>query len=162
MKQSGKKNGRVKLDRTMARAKNSPFGPAPGAEATDRHFELVRLFPLRPLRSDAELDAAIAVINSLIDMEELSSGGAVYLEVLGCQVDKYETEHHPMPPVSAADMLRHLIEARETTQCGVASETEIALSTISEILARKRGLNRRHIEAFARYFRVSPAVFIGS
>ena len=67
-----------------------------------------------------------------------------------------------MPPVSDADMLRHLIESRGTTQAEVAAEAGIAESTISEILAGKRGMNRRHIEALARHFKVNPAVFISA
>src|SRR5438046_400745 len=117
---------------------------APGAKSADQYLELVRQFPLRPIRSDAELDRAIAVVNSLVDREELTTDEDDYLEVLGDLVEKYETEHHPIPPVSDADMLRHLIEARGTTQAAVAAETGIAVSTVSEILAGKRGLNRRH------------------
>ena len=75
---------------------------------------------------------------------------------------KYETEHHPMPPITDAEMLRHLIEARGTTQAAVAHETGLAVSTLSEIMTGKRSLNRRHIERLARFFHVSPAVFIGS
>ena len=131
------------------------------AEPRDRYLELVRAFPLRPLRSDEDLDRAIAVIDSLIDRDDLDEGEEDYLDVLGDIVERYETEHHPMPPVSDAAMLRHLIESRETTQSTVAAETGIAVSTISEILTGKRGLNRRHIAALARYFHVSPAVFIG-
>lgn len=135
---------------------------AAGAKSADQYLELVRRFPLRPIRSDAELDRAIEVINSLVDQEKLTTDEDDYLEVLGDLIEKYEHEHHPIPPVSDADMLRHLIEARGTTQAAVAAETGIAVSTISEILAGKRGLNRRHIEALARMFHVSPAVFIGS
>jgi len=65
-----------------------------------------------------------------------------------------------MPPVSGADMLRFLIESQETTQAKVAAEAGIAESTLSEILAGKRELNRKHIEALARHFHVSPAVFM--
>ena len=57
-------------------------------------------------------------------------------------------------------MLRHLIEARKTTQARVAAEAGIAESTISAVLAGKRGLSRKHIEALARHFKVNPAVFI--
>jgi HTH-type transcriptional regulator / antitoxin HigA len=65
-----------------------------------------------------------------------------------------------LPPVADADMLRHLIESRETTQARVALEVGIAESTISEILKGKRGLNRKHIEVLAKHFKVSPAVFL--
>jgi HTH-type transcriptional regulator/antitoxin HigA len=65
-----------------------------------------------------------------------------------------------MPPASGSEMLRFLIESQGTTQAKVAAETRIAESTLSEILAGKRELNRKHIEALARYFHVSPAVFM--
>jgi len=128
--------------------------------ATDSYIELVRRFPLRPIRTEAELDRAVDMIDSLIDRGKLNEDEDDYLDVLGDLVRRYETENHPMPAVSDADMLRHLIEARETTQASVAAETGIAESTISEILAGKRGLSRRHIEALARHFHVSPAVFM--
>ena len=46
-----------------------------------------------------------------------------------------------MPPVSGASMLRHLIEARQTTQTSVAQGTGLSLSTVSEVLSGKRKLN---------------------
>ncbi len=142
----------------MAKHKTSDAARFP--DAGDRYFELVKRFPLRPICSDAELDRAIAVIDSLIDKDNLDPNEYDYLDVLGDLVEKYESDNHPMPPVSDADMLRHLIETRETTQAVVSAETGIAESTISEILAGKRALNRKHIEALARHFRVSHSVFM--
>ena len=79
--------------------------------------------------------------------------------MLADQVEKYESEQHPLPVVSEADMLRHLIEARGITQLKLATDTGIAESMISNILSGKRGMSRRHIEALAGYLKVSPAVF---
>ncbi len=125
----------------------------------DRYLELVRQVPLRPIRSEAELDRAIAQIDALLDQDERSDGENDYLDVLSDLVEKYEDEHDPAPPVSGAEMLRFLMEGRRTTQAKVATETGIAESTISEILAGKRELNRKHIEALSRHFQLSPAVF---
>jgi HTH-type transcriptional regulator/antitoxin HigA len=126
----------------------------------DRYLELVRAFPIRPIRSDAELDQAIAVIDSLIDKDELAPDEQDYLDVLGDQVERYEKASHPLPLVSEADMLRHLIDARGITQIKLAEDCGVAESTISQILSGKRGMSRNHIAAFAAYFHVSPAVFI--
>jgi HTH-type transcriptional regulator/antitoxin HigA len=126
----------------------------------DRYLELVRKVPLRPIRSEAELDRAIAMIDELLDQGTRDADEEDYLDVLSDLVERYEDEQDPMPPVSGAEMLRFLIESRESTQTRVASETGIAESTVSEILAGKRKLNRKHIEAFARLFQVSPAVFL--
>lgn len=126
----------------------------------DRYLELVCQVPLRPIRSEAELDRAIAIIDGLLDQEKLSHDEQDYLDVLSDLVEKYEDEHDPVPPVCGAEMLRFLIESQETTQANVAAEAGIAESTISEILAGKRELNRKHIEALSRHFHVSPAVFM--
>src|SRR4051794_36379992 len=98
----------------MAKAPN--VGDARGPAANDVYLELVRKFPLRPIRNDKDLDRAIAIIDALIDQDKLSPDEEDYLDVLSDLVKKYETEHHPIPPVSDAEMLRHLIEARGTTQ----------------------------------------------
>jgi len=125
----------------------------------DHYFELVNRFPLRPIRSDEELDRAIAVVDELTDRDELGEGEADYLDVLGDLIEKYEDEAHPIAGVTDAEMLRHLIEARDVTQARLAAETGIAESTISEVLAGKRGLSRHNIGVLSGYFHVSPAAF---
>jgi HTH-type transcriptional regulator/antitoxin HigA len=135
---------------------------AENAHATperDHYLELVRRFALRPIRSDEELGRAIEVIDSLIVRGDLDAEEQDYLDVLTDLVEKYEAEEHPMPPVSDADTLRHLIEARGVTQLKLAADVGIPGSTISEVLGGKRRLTRRHIRALAIYFAVSPAVF---
>lgn len=126
----------------------------------DTYLTLVRAFPLRPIRDEAGLDRAIVMVNSLLDRDDLDPGEDDYLDVLSDLVEKYEADHHPLPAVSEAEMLRHLIEARDVTQSRLAADTGIAESTVSAILSGKRGLSRNHVAALARYFRVSPAVFI--
>ena len=46
------------------------------------------------------------------------------------------------------------------SQALAAREMGMAPSTVSDILRGKRGIGRKHIEAFATYFHVSPAVFL--
>ncbi len=58
-----------------------------------------------------------------------------------------------------ASMLRYLIETHEKTQSDVATGAGLADSTISEILAGKRKLGMKHVEALARYFKVKAAIF---
>lgn len=128
-------------------------------KAEDRYLDLVRRFPLRPIRSDEELNEAVRVVDSLLDRRDLASDEEDYLEVLGGLIEAYESEAHPMPPVSDAEMLRHLIEAKGVSQTQVSDATGIADSTISEVLKGKRALNRNHIGKLAKYFKVPPDVF---
>ena len=127
--------------------------------ARDRYLDLIRQLPLRPIRSDTGLDAAVDMIDALLSKPSLKPEEEDYLEVLSDLVEAYETEAHPMAPVSDADLLRHLLEARSVPQTEVSKATGIAVSTLCEVLRGKRNLNRTHIGKLARYFHVSPDVF---
>ena len=99
------------------------------------------------------------MIDSLIVRGDLDEGEESYLPVLTDIVAKYEAQEHPMPSVSDAEMLRHIIEAKGVAQLNLAAATGIANSTISEILAGKHGLTRQHIGVLCRYFHVNPTAF---
>ena len=129
------------------------------AVGRDPYAKLVENLPLRPLRSDAELDRAIDVIDSLISRGDLEPGEQDYLDVLTAIVERYETAEHPMPVLPDAAMLRHLIDARGVTQSKLAAEVKIPMSTISEVLNGKRRLTRNHIAVLSKYFGVPSAVF---
>ena len=131
----------------------------PAGNVDDRYVKLILRFPLRPLRSDGDLDEAIRVIDGLLDKNDLAPEEKDYLQVLSELVERYEKEEHPVAPVSDREMLLHLIEAKGVTQTEVAEQTGIANSTISEVLNVKRDLSRNHIGKLARYFSVSPNVF---
>jgi HTH-type transcriptional regulator/antitoxin HigA len=143
----------------MAKNRNTTSASALYGKREDRYLELVRTFPLRPLRTDADLDAAVAVIDSLIDQTDLSAPEQDYLDVLSDLVEAYEEEAVPMKSVNDAEMLRFLIEAKGVTQVQAAKDAGIAESTISEVLAGKRKLNRTQIGKLARYFGVGPGAF---
>jgi len=128
-------------------------------QARDLYLELVLQFPLRPIRSERELNAAGKMVDSLLDRNDLAPEEEDYLEVLGDLVEQYESEAHPIAPVSDVEMLRHLIDAKGVSQRDVSKATGIADSTISEVLKGKRSLNRSHIGKLSKYFGVSPDVF---
>lgn len=48
----------------------------------ERYLELLARFPLRPVRTEAELDAATEVIHELIDQDKRSAAEDDYLDVL--------------------------------------------------------------------------------
>src|SRR5947199_10362978 len=114
-----------------------PKTKTPRPSALDGYLKLVRRFPLRPIRNERELDQAIMVINSLLDLDRLSAVEQDYLDVLSDQVERYEDKHHPIGDVSEADMLEHLIEAKGVTQAAVARATGIAASSHSEVRGGK-------------------------
>lgn len=130
----------------------------------DRYLALVRRFPLRPIRSEAELDEAIAVLDGLLDRLDRrpwNRDEKDYVDVLGDLIGRFESVHMPIEPLPDAAMLSFLIETKGVTQVQVAKDCRIAESTISEVLAGVRKLNRGHIAKLCGYFHVEPGVFLG-
>src|SRR4051812_24004190 len=109
----------------MARKQTSTIRAVYG-KTQDRYLDLIRRFPLRPLRTDGDLDAAVAIIDELIDRDMLTVPEQDYLEVLGELVEAYETEMIPIRPVGDAELLRFLIEQKSVTQAEAASGAGIA------------------------------------
>jgi HTH-type transcriptional regulator / antitoxin HigA len=126
------------------------------------YLKLIRRFPLRPLRSDEELERAIGVSLCLDKRGRavLAPEERDYHDVLVTLIAQYEEERHPIPDVSGLDMLRCLIENWGMTQAAVAHGSGISASALSEMLAGRRPMGRKTIETLARYFKVDPGLFL--
>jgi HTH-type transcriptional regulator/antitoxin HigA len=142
----------------VARGKTTEVPPSD--RTSDRYFDLIQELPLRPLRSDTELDRAISMIDRLLTRDRLEGDEEDYLDVLSDLVEKYEHERYPIEPVSGLDALRHLVESSGKTRAAVAAEAGLPESTLSEVLLGRRRLNTRHIGLLARYFRIDPGIFL--
>jgi len=125
----------------------------------DRYLELIHQFALRPIDNDQELDAAITVVDQLLDQAKLSQPEQDYLDVLSDLIETYEEKSIPESKLNDSDMLHALLELKEVSQTELAHQTGIAESTISEVLKGTRKLNRCHIGKVAGFFAVDPGVF---
>jgi HTH-type transcriptional regulator/antitoxin HigA len=134
---------------------------APRDKGATLYMDLIARFPLRPLRSDRELAQASKIANSLAIRDNLTRGETDYLDVLTDMIEKYEETHYPAQDVSGVELLRYLLSERGKPQAEVARDLGMSPSTISEILNGKRDFGRKYIEAFSRYFCVSPATVLG-
>jgi HTH-type transcriptional regulator/antitoxin HigA len=140
----------------------SPIRTRSIAPATPKYLALVRKFPLRPIRSEEENEAALAVLGSLGERRRegaLSPGEQDYIAVLAKLIEEYENSRYPRGPVTGSAMLAHLIEARGISQAQLATDTGIPESTVSGLVRGSRPLGRKRIEVLARYFNVDAALF---
>lgn len=129
------------------------------------YLGLVRKFPLRPLRSDADYDQAAAIIDALAVRPEgsLDQGEQDYLDTLTLLIKAYDDEH--LEPatgaVNALAMLKHLM-----AECGMRTVDLGRLlgnrGLASLILNGRRQLSKTHLRKLANYFKVSPAQFLGA
>jgi HTH-type transcriptional regulator/antitoxin HigA len=132
------------------------------ASVSEKYLALIKSFPLRRIKSEAELDRAAAVMRELTrhGSDRLSAPEADYLEILGNLIEEYENAHHPIEDLPAHEMLAASMQAKEVNQTELAKATGISVSIISELLSQKRSFNVAHIEKFCAYFGVGPSAFI--
>jgi hypothetical protein len=82
-----------------------PAGTAPAKAGgddrrdADSYYELVRAFPLRPIRSDLDHVRAIEAIEAVADRRHRwAAGEEDYFLVLAMLIERYESEIYPDPP----------------------------------------------------------------
>jgi HTH-type transcriptional regulator/antitoxin HigA len=122
------------------------------------HWESIS--PLLTIRDEHDYDAAVERMNELLDEIGTDESHPLYslLDTLGTLIQAYEEEHHSIPEMKGAEVLRFLMDEHELTQSDLPEVG--SQGVVSEILNGKRELNVRQIRAMAERFKVSPAAFV--
>jgi HTH-type transcriptional regulator/antitoxin HigA len=94
---------------------------------------------VRPIKTEADYDAALARADRLMDAEE-GTPEADELDVLVTLIEAYEDEHYPMGPPDPIDAIKFRMEqqglSRKDLEPLIGSRTRVA-----EVLNRKRNLS---------------------
>jgi len=119
-----------------------------------------RVAHLRPIRNEEEYDRTVALMNYLVDVvgDKETHALAGLLDLVGELVEDYESRHFAIEPSEPREVLRYLIEVRGLKQGDLAEI--VAQSNLSAILAGKRKISASLAGKLARFFKVSPAVFV--
>jgi HTH-type transcriptional regulator / antitoxin HigA len=121
---------------------------------------LKSLEPFLAIRTEHEYDAAVARLDALVDEVGDNSRDARYrlIETLSVLIEAYDREHHNLPEASSLEVLRFLMGEHDLTQKDLP---EIgSQGVVSEVLAGRRRLNVRQIQALAVRFGVDAGAFI--
>lgn len=114
---------------------------------------------LRPLRSDADYQAALAEYGRYFDAEpELGTEEADRFEILGVLLVRYEEEHYPLVPDDPIGALTYVMQMRGKSQSDLAAL--IGAPRASEVLNRKRALSVDHIRKIRAEWGVPADVLI--
>ena len=129
--------------------------------AADDYLELVKRFPLRPIRDEAEYDEAVAALDSLAGRKGLTPGQADYLDALTTFVEAYDEEHFPVeaPEMRPHEWLRELMDNAGMTPSDLATLLG-SKGAASETLRGRRPMSRATIFKLAERFNVDPARFL--
>jgi HTH-type transcriptional regulator / antitoxin HigA len=123
-----------------------------------RHPEALE--PFLAIRTEREYDAAVERLNALVDEIGDNSRDARYrlIETLSVLIEAYDREHHALPEASGIEVLRFLMAEHGLTQKDLP---EIgSQGVVSEVLAGRRHLNVRQIQALAARFGTDPGAFM--
>jgi len=123
------------------------------------YFEWVRRHPLKSIQTDADLDAAQAVLDELL-RQDLDEGGLAYLDALSDLVGVYEREHHAVPPLPPHELLVYLLSERGLSQADLVRRTGIAKATVSDLATGKRAFTVEQMHRVAKVFGVPATVFL--
>ena len=119
-----------------------------------------RIAHLRPIRSEEEYDRTISLMNYLLDMvgdqEDHALSGL--LDLVSELVADYDTNHFAIEAFEPNEVLRYLIELRGLKQGDLAEI--VPQSNLSAILSGKRKISATLAGKLAKFFSISPAVFV--
>lgn len=122
--------------------------------------EMIRQGAPHLIHSDEELMVYTDALFELTRKPNPTRDEEEAIELITVLVERYESEHYPVPEAEPAEVLRFLLEQNGLSQRDIAQDLG-SESTVSLILSGKRRLNRDHIAKLSRRFNVSPAVFFG-
>lgn len=134
----------------------------------DDYLELVRRFPLRPIRTPAEHHHAGRVLADLIGRADagLTRGESDYTDVLSQLVGKYDEQHSSIRKDMAAgrrsspiEILKYLMEEHGMNTISLGKLVG-GSGQASMILNGKRELSKANIRTLSAHFHVSAALLI--
>ncbi len=113
---------------------------------------------IKPIRSEADYDAALQEIETLFDVEP-GTAEADRLEILVMLVEAYEAHHHRIPPPDPIEAIEcemeRLGQSRRDLEAYIGSRFRV-----SEILNRRRPLTLPMIRRLAEGLRIPSEVLI--
>jgi HTH-type transcriptional regulator/antitoxin HigA len=127
-----------------------------------RFLRLVREFPLRPIRTKRDYQAAAKVMEALAvrGEDDLNLDELDYLDVLADLIDAYDTEHFSAPTQGTPqERLKSLLESTgmRTADLGrLLGNSGLA----SQILVGRRQLSKTHIRLLSQHFKLDASYFL--
>ena len=80
--------------------------------------------------------------------------------MLATLIEKYESREYPTPEIEPAEMLATLLATKGVKPAEVSKKTGIPTATLSNVLARRRGISKQNAFKLGEYFGLSPIVFL--
>jgi HTH-type transcriptional regulator/antitoxin HigA len=127
---------------------------------SEDYMNLIRRFPLMPIRKKIQLKQAANLVDELSDrLSALSRDERAYFDVLCDLIKHYESEQFKPDAVTPAEALKYLMEINNLTLNDLVPVVHHK-SHLSAFLHGKRSLSKANALRLAERFKVSPALFL--
>jgi len=124
--------------------------------------EYIRLFSeiiIKPIESEEELDKYVKLVEPyFFDKEKTSEEIAIY-ELLCILIEKYETEHYPVPELEPLEFLKGCMDLHDYKQkdlVGIIGSKGV----VSEVLNGKREISKAQAKTLGQFFSVNYKNFL--
>jgi HTH-type transcriptional regulator/antitoxin HigA len=127
----------------------------------ETYDELIRIFPLRPVHDEVDLENAREIMDGLAVLDALTDDQSDYLHVLANLVEEYEElRSTTVPRLGPIEALKYLMDEHgmSASDLGrVLGQRQLG----SAILRGARKLSKAHVQALAKRFSVRADLFLG-
>jgi HTH-type transcriptional regulator/antitoxin HigA len=139
----------------------TPTIAAPSGIDVKRYGRLLARFTPKVIETEAENDAALAIVESLMEKGEdnLTAEERTIFELLTALIEQFEDKAYPIPDAEPKDVLVALMEHNGLKAADLADLLG-SRAKVSEILSGARSISKEQAKRLGARFRVSPAIFI--
>jgi HTH-type transcriptional regulator/antitoxin HigA len=127
----------------------------------DVYLDLIREFPLRPIRSDVESDRAESMLDRYFARDDLDAGTSDYVHALATLVADYQERKHPVDTsrMTGLAMLKHLMEQNEMSTADLGRLLGNS-GLASMIVHGKRAISKANAKVLGKRFGLDAGAFI--
>jgi len=111
------------------------------------------------ITNEEEHARMLALVEPMFGRSNLSPEEGRLFDLLVKLLQAYEDEHHPIDRAAPHEVLQHLMEARDLRQTDLV-QIFGSSGRVSEAVNGKREISKSQAKALARFFRVSPEMFL--
>lgn len=132
------------------------------SKATNEYINLIKQFPLAPIKNTKHLKEAYSIVLELVKRKRLGNltqEEEEYFDVLSSLVLSYEEIHYPIEKLSPLETLKDLMEINNLKQADI-THLFSSKSNLSEILSGRRQISKAQARRLSDYFKMSVDAFI--
>lgn len=125
------------------------------------YSELLSKYQHRVVKTEAENEKFLAIVEELLSRSNLNPEEEVLLELLVKLIEDFEEKHYQLNASTPRSRLLHLMEARSLEQADlvrILGSSEM----VSSVINGQREIGKEQAEILGEFFQVDPSLFLSN